>query len=387
MPVLAKLASLFRHLGRQFSTPRFSRWEVLIMRVLFAYVVYQSMPLDKPFNRFGMELLEKVAPATAAEVKEDFRYPILGLRPPFFPVVEALPSTTGKIAYDKVDKDLAVGVAKLDLGKKFVLLFNDEKFVSDVLPWVVFISLALYISGYGLPVALPLLTLISIGSRTLFNSQGRIHHGYQIITLVLLAQTIIVLWYLWKNWRVAMGVRKAEDDRYGRNLWDYFFRWSQLAIVAAYVIAGVIKPVQSKGEWFMNSHYIGVQIVKTHRQNYYNALDEKLKDRDIPLARDMMHDRKNMWRLLMGLGVLLEIFAFIALYNRWIMAAMGGALIFFHYLNDNFMELYFYNNEKMLWIFMVNIPGLIIAGWHWLKQRRDKDRPPGTLPDPAPAAG
>ena len=52
--MIAKLSALLRHLGTKFSTPRFSRWEVVIMRVLFAYVIYQSMPLDKPFNAAGM---------------------------------------------------------------------------------------------------------------------------------------------------------------------------------------------------------------------------------------------------------------------------------------------------------------------------------------------
>ncbi|MEZ5434736.1 MAG: hypothetical protein R3F31_26935 [Verrucomicrobiales bacterium] len=186
---------------------------------------------------------------------------------------------------------------------------------------------------------------------------------------MLLAQTVVILWQVWKNWRVAMGVKKAADDAYGRNFWDYLFRWSQLAIIAAYVIAGVIKPIQSKGQWFANSHFIGVQIVKTHRQNYYNALDPALKDRDVPLARDFMYERKNMWRLLMSMGVLLEIFAFLALYNRWMMAGVGFAMIMFHYMNDTFMELYFYNNEKMLWIFLVNIPGLVIGLMQLLKKR------------------
>lgn len=41
----------------------------------------------------------------------------------------------------------------------------------------------------------------------------------------------------------------------------------------------------------------------------------------------------------------------------------------FHYMNDTFMELYFYNNEKMLWIFLVNIPGLVIGLMQLLKKR------------------
>ena len=365
--MIAKLSALLRHLGKKFSTPKFSRWEIVIMRVLFAYVIYQSMPLDKPFNAAGLGFLEKVAPGAAAKVKEDFRYPLFGIRPPFFPLIEAMPGTTGKIEYS--DTPVPVGLARTGWGASFVKLFNDEAFVTKVLPWFVFGALALYVSGYGLPVALPILTLISIGSRTLFNSQGRIHHGFQIISLVLLAQTVVILWQVWKNWRVAMGAKKAADDVYGRNFWDYLFRWSQLAIIAAYVIAGVIKPIQSKGLWFANSHFIGVQIVKTHRQNYYNALDPALKDRDVPLARDFMYERKNMWRILMSMGVLLEIFAFLALYNRWMMAGVGFAMVMFHYMNDTFMELYFYNNEKMLWIFLVNIPGLVIGLMQLLKKR------------------
>lgn len=58
----------------------------------------------------------------------------------------------------------------------------------------------------------------------------------------------------------------------------------------------------------------------------------------------------------MASGLLLECFAFLALYNRRTATLFGLSAILFHYFNDLIMGLYFYDNEKVVWIFFVNIP-------------------------------
>ncbi|MCB1080157.1 MAG: hypothetical protein KDM64_20225, partial [Verrucomicrobiae bacterium] len=47
--------------------------------------------------------------------------------------------------------------------------------------------------------------------------------------------------------------------------------------------------------------------------------------------------------------------------------AIGFALVSFHVFNDLMMGLYFYGNEKLDWIFLVNLPFWI---WWLTKSRR-----------------
>lgn len=371
MKFLAKTQAFFRsarwkHIAESFGIPHFHRFEVVIMRLLFAYVLYQCMPLGEPFSRAGLALAEAIIPGeTLTELVSDPEKNDI-LRPPLPPLTSLLPNAESKIPFDSQPKP--DGIAQfVDL-----TFFNNDSFV-EILPWIVFPCLILYIAGVGLPVALPVLAFVLIGSRTLYNSQGYIHHGFQMVSLVLLAQTVVALWALWKKPREAMGFAKATGvTRRGRTWWDVLGRYSQLMIIASYMIPGVIKQFKSGGEWFLNSHYIGVQVVKTHRQNYYNDLDETWAREEVPPMADFMLNRKNLSRILLGAGVGLQLLAFLALYNRLTMTFFGLTFVVFHYLNDVMFGLFFYHVEKMDWIFLVNLPFWIWFAW---TKTRQKERP------------
>jgi hypothetical protein len=350
---------LLRHLADRFGVPHFHRFEVVIMRVLFAVVIFQTLPLGHPWSSWTQTFVEDhVAPGTlTAVLAEEERDEML--RPPLLPISQMLPNSQGKLNFDKQDK--ANGIAHLvDL-----TFFSDEKFVKT-LPWIVLPCLLLYAVGVGLPVVLPILTLLQIGARTLFNSQGSIHHGYQMVSLVMLVQTGIVLWHCWGNWKEAMGIKRPKLVN-GRNFWDSFVRYSQYMVIGCYVIAGVIKPINSDGEWFKNSHMIGIQLVKTDRQNYYSELDSKYGNDPVPYAEAMLK-HPNWTRIFLAMGVLLEIFAFLALYNRLASLVFGLMFILFHYFNEFLMNLVFPNNEKLVWIFLINLPFWIWAALTYRKR-------------------
>jgi hypothetical protein len=343
-------AICWRDVVKKFGIPRFHRFEVVAMRVLFAYVLFQCMPLGAPFSSAGVSFLEPV-------VSEEAMNRFIGdtkkneiLRPPLPPISALLPSSTAKIPFDTQDK--ADGIAQfVDL-----TFFNDDDFVKK-LPWIVFPCLLLYACGVGWPVVLPILCFVLIGSRTLYNSQGYIHHGFQMVSLVLLAQTVVALWAVVKNPKQAMGLARATGmTKNGRTWWDVMVRYSQLMIIASYMIPGVIKQFKSGGEWFLNSHYIGVQVVKTHRQNYYNDLDSSWAKEELPEMANFMLEHKNWTRLLLGCGVGLQLIAFLALYNRLTLLIFGLTFVAFHVINDRMFGLFFYHVEKMDWIFLVNIP-------------------------------
>ncbi len=353
-----------RHLAYRFGVPRFHRFEVVIMRVLFAVVIFQSLPLGAPWSSWTQVQAEKIAPGKLSGLLAD---PKLNnaLRPPLLPISQMLPNSEAKLNYEEQEKPN--GLAHI-----FDLTFFADDKVVKVLPYLVIPCLLLYASGVGLPVVLPLLLLVQIGARTLYNSQGYIHHGFQMVSLVLMVQTGVVLWHCFRNWREALGIRRARRVN-GRNFWDSFVRYSQYMVVGCYVIAGVIKPVKSDGEWFFNSHLIGIQLVKTDRQNFYSDLDPQFGNDPVAYASEML-EKPTLTRIFLGFGVLLEIFAFLALYNRLTAAVFGTMFILFHYFNEFLMHLYFYNNEKLVWIFLINLPFWI---WALLTINRSD-------PEPAP---
>ncbi|MDB4662399.1 hypothetical protein OAE61_02070 [Verrucomicrobiales bacterium] len=364
-----------------FNTPHFMGFEIVWMRILFAIAVFQTMPLGGTWANWAyLELRE--AKAHWFENGRITEEADLAFRPPFLPVMEMLPISDGAMSDTKLKQpngfaNLApAGDAKpgffTSIRKIFdFTYFSDPDFVK-MLPWLVMPALLLYASGVGLPIALPILVWVSIGSRTLFNSQGATHHGFQMLTMVLVAQMCVVFWHCKKDWHEAFGFRKARA-RNGITFWDQFIRYAQIMIVACYVIAGVIKPIKSDGEWFANSHMIGIQLVKTDRQNYYNDLDDVNFNREpVPYAKDMM-EHANVSRIFMAMGVLLEIFAFVALFSRSMGLVMGFLFISFHYFNEFLMKLYFYNNEKLVWIFLINIPFWIWWIWQKLRRKRASD--------------
>ncbi len=363
----------WRHLVNQFGIPRFHRFEIVFMRVLFAYVLFQCLPLDAPFSNHGLQIAEAIVPgdSLAAIVGDKERNQML--RPPLPPISDLLPNSEVKIPYATQEKP--DGIAKfVDL-----TFFNDDAFV-DLLPWIVLPCLVLYVSGYGLPVALPVLCFVLIGSRTLYNSQGYIHHGFQMVSLILLAQTVVAVWALARHPRAAMGFGKpVAATRHGRTWWDVMIRYSQLMIIASYMIPGVVKQFKSGGQWFLNSHYIGVQVVKTHRQNYYNDLDPEWEPERLPTMAKFMLEHKNWTRLLLGCGVALQCVAFLALYHRLAWLLFGLLFVSFHYLNDIMFGLTFYHVEKLDWIFLVNLPF-----WAWWLWRWGVKRQPASLEGPAP---
>ncbi|MCB1063999.1 MAG: hypothetical protein KDN20_13885 [Verrucomicrobiae bacterium] len=371
LPFWSRASKRLRPIAKQFDGPRHFRFEIVFMRVLLAVVVFQSMPLGAPFSNGSQRLANQLAPgkldAILADPAKDN-----ALRPPLLPISQMLPNSGASMTYQNQDK--ANGLAHLiDL-----TFFSDPKF-QKALPWIVIPCLLLYAAGIGLPVVLPILTFVSIGSRTLYNSQGYIHHGYQMLSLVLVAQTVVVLWHCFRgSWREAFGITKAELV-HGRTFWDRMIRYSQWMVVGCYVIAGVIKPVRSDGEWFQHSHYIGIQVVKTHRQNYYSRLEEKWDIPEPEVAKVMMKDHPDLTRIFLSCGVMLEIFAFLALYSRFLSLVIGFSLVIFHYFNDLMMGLYFYDNEKLDWIFLINLPFWIWWLWKWLRRTVPQEQEVGEV--------
>ncbi len=304
------------------------------MRCLFAVVIWQSLPLD--LDRF---------PGTDV--------PLPG-------ILKTYP-----------DLDFETQPIPNGLGRWFDFTFFAHPNAPAVLAWIAIPCLLLYASGCGLPAVLPILTFLSIGSRTLANSQGAIHHGFQMTSLALLAQTLVVLWPL--AYRVLK--KKSLTLRGNRHLRDYLVYHTMIVIAAAYVIAALTKLDASDGKWIQNSHYIGIQLIKTDRQNYYGRLEADKYGGDVKFAGDML-EHPNIARAVMGAGLFLELFAFLALYSRFFALAIGVSLVTLHQLVWKYMGLTFPLNMEMDIIFLMNLPFWV---W-WVGRRFRKPETPATQP-------
>ncbi len=289
-------------------------WELLIMRVLFALVVYKTLP------NAGQIYDTQTSPNGIAHFV-DLTF----------------------LAADGVYPALKIAMAA---------------------------ALAIYASGFLLPLVLPFILIAHVMIRTLFNSQGWIHHGVQMVSLVLLAQTLVVLTFL-----VYRLLKKRPFPLTGgRSMGSYFLFYSQMAIISIYVVSVVSKVDRSDGQWFAKSHYIGLHVVKAERDRYYGKLHDPPPG-DVPAARIMLAN-PNLTRLFLGAGVLLELLAFLALYGRGAALAFSLSMIVFHRSIAALMSIYFHFNEMLLVIFLVNAPYWIV-----LIFRKSRAAPP----PPAPA--
>ncbi len=186
------------------------------------------------------------------------------------------------------------------------------------------------------------------------NSQGSTHHGYQIQTQCLLAQTLLLWWpsIHWLAGRARLRLPSLPGSPDLRSLWVYY---TQLTIAAAYVIAGFTKIARSGLGWIADSPLICVQVVKTHTQNYYNWLDPQFAGRGVPVA-EWIAAHPWLTRGMLTSGLLLELFAFVCLLGRGWAAALGAAMIGLHVSISLVMHLHFPQNEQVCLIFLVNLP-------------------------------
>ncbi|MFT5413009.1 MAG: hypothetical protein ACI8XO_000036, partial [Verrucomicrobiales bacterium] len=207
------------------------------------------------------------------------------------------------------------------------------------------------------------------------------HHGTQMVGLVLLAQTIIVLTFA--IYRMTNG--KPFPFKKGITVGSFFLFYSQMAIVSIYVVSVVSKVDRSDGKWFAKSHYVALHIVKAERDRYHAKLEDPAPETE-PAPQSIVAARAalahpNLTRIALGAGVLLELFAFAALYGRGAAALIALGMIGFHRSIAHIMSIYFHFNEMLLIIFLINLPFWIA----WLVKRSSGKKDENTMSERSPA--
>jgi hypothetical protein len=206
---------------------------------------------------------------------------------------------------------------------------------------------------------LPYLTLLCIAIGSINNSQGAIAHNFQIVPLVLLAQTAAYYWTIARKRRAGAASGKA-------TLEDRMIFWSQQAIVATYLVSALTKLIHTSGKWFIQTPRMGVQIIKTTEQDYYDRLDASGLERGLAIAEWIV---RHPWitGFALSAGLLLELTAPAALLGRRFALFYGLSLLAFHASIQQVMQLRFAYNEYLIWIYLVNVPF-----WLWLGARSVK---------------
>ena len=220
-------------------------------------------------------------------------------------------------------------------------------------------ALVLYALRLVVWLALPMALFVHLAINGIRNSQGAIQHATQIVSLVLLAQTIAHFYGLW--------LRRRGEERAGsesRAIW-----WSQQTIVAVYLLAGITKLILTGGLWVFQARWVGVSIVKTAYQSFYDTFNHAALQQQLAVAH---FAAAHGWIvvLIAAAGLFLELGSPLMLAGRAWAAIVGSALICFHLALDYSMRLTFVYNQWLLFIFMINAPYWIVTAARKIRRLR-----------------
>lgn len=243
------------------------------------------------------------------------------------------------------------------LGHWMDLTFLAQGEIYPLLRNVAGISLLVFAAGAvpALSLTVPTLLLIALG--TLENSQGAIGHHFQLTCMVAMGQCGLYLSRASKGPKVFFW---PSTDAHREAV-----HWAKLIIAAAYVTSACVKLIASGGLWIVQLPDISLQLVKTHANVYYDTLRpaEGWVANQLPY---FISAHPNLTRIFFTPGLLLELFAFIALGGRLKALIIGGGLLAMHFLVRVVMNLSFSAHEWLLLIFLVNVPYWVWAGGRWL---------------------
>jgi len=221
--------------------------------------------------------------------------------------------------------------------------------IFGVLSVVVTAALALYVTGFAFPLASTLLFLGYLVTGTLINSNGSISHYYQLMTLVLGFQALAAWLWASRHSPRAVWVRSPGD------LHSFVTRATLQVLAANYVLCGLTKLINSKGAWIANTLNMPVQFTKIEANKFYNTLE--VPDMGIGGAlNDLCIEHPWLCLVVYTPGLLLELFAFLLLFGRAWSLGIGLAVVAMHVIIKATMGLNFEQHQWIFLIFAVNAP-------------------------------
>lgn len=221
------------------------------------------------------------------------------------------------------------------------------------------IATGLFVLGVTptLTVGYMLFLMSAVGS--LRNSYGNIHHGTQIVAMVVMGYWLAYVWRLLvdspnKESRLQSFLKPNRDVQQCA-MW-----WAFQAAVATYVVAGITKLRTSGLSWISDLPYMSLHVEKIGWQHFYGTGEEALLIQAQEMA-SLVASHPWLTRIIVGSGLFLELFAFIALFGRWHAMVFGVALMGMHVMVSQLMQLDFPMNNWMLVIYFINLPFLLMC--------------------------
>jgi hypothetical protein len=132
---------------------------------------------------------------------------------------------------------------------------------------------------------------------------------------------------------------------------------SLVIFAASYVVCGWVKLQNSDWHWFHNVvPGLALELQKTNWSEYYDTLQPVPPT--LASVVSLMTEHPTLARLFFGCGLLLELFAFLALLGRRWAFFYGLAIIVLHLTISHLMQLDFWYHIWAAVIFLLNLPGL-----------------------------
>ena len=325
MSVGLRVMQRLKHFFLAHEPMRHPRWELVIMRVVLAMLVWDMHSNWTPAYRDPVQAVK-----------------LMVTNPQNVDVTEtSQPKPNG-----------------LGMLIDFSFLSNDH--VEKPLRVLTAVSLLLYIVGVPSVVSLAIPLFFCLGIATLKNSQGFIGHTAQALHLVLLSVWLAGAWGWWQT-------RKSRPLPLGFTQGQLEADVARQSLAAAYVVSAISKLIFSHGAWFTTAKYLPLHIVKNTEMKYHDAINPQALTHDwLP---QLLMEHPLLCQLLFGVALPLELFAFVGLYNRRSAALFGIGLIAFHESVTQLMNLSFIFNKALLLVFFVAPWWWAIDGWR--KEKRD----------------
>ena len=224
----------------------------------------------------------------------------------------------------------------------------------DSLQWLIWLPLAVYAAGYLPALAILSLLVVTVGRGALNNSQGAIDHSVQIVSLILVAQLVC---HIVDGIRQSKAGRRRAWLAPEPPQFNLAVHFSKVTLAAGYVVSGVTKLLHSDFLWIAKAPLLAVQILKANLRDYSDTL-ERQTDFFSSRVPQLIVEFPNLARAFFGCGLVLELVCFLALRGRRWAFATGGSLILMHLLISRIMALDFWIHVFCVAIFFVNLPGI-----------------------------
>ena len=216
----------------------------------------------------------------------------------------------------------------------------------------------LFVLGWVPVVALGYMVFLMVAWGSLRNSYGNIHHGTQIIGMVILGYFAAYMWRLWAGRKEGRSLLKqvmvADHKTHALGWW-----WAFQAAAATYVVAGWSKLETSGLAWLTELPNMSLHVEKLGWQHYMGTGERALLEKSEGYAT-LVAGHPWLTIVLVGSGLFFELLAFIGLFGRVWAAVFGVGLYVMHIIVIEMMQLEFPLNSWVLLIFFVNLPFLIM---------------------------